>query len=63
VIKTIERIRHNIGYILCELSFRMNIDDDYYDDDLNVKGDTPLWIKFRIWVNWELYHNGCWFYK
>jgi hypothetical protein len=59
----IERIRHEMGYILCELSFRMCIDDKYFDDNLDFKPNTPLWIKFREWINWQLYHNGCWFYK
>jgi hypothetical protein len=51
-------IKDGIGYVLCELAFRYQI-----DDDLNVKKECPFWIKFRVWFFSKCYHYGCYFYS
>jgi len=52
----------DIGYILCESSFRIEVDDKYYNDNLDLINNCPLFIKFKIWLSWKLYHYGCEFY-
>ena len=61
----IKEIKDSVAYVLVGLSFKISntIKDDYFDDNLDVKSDSPLWIKFKIWFGWHLYHNGCWFYS
>jgi hypothetical protein len=61
--KLVREIRDSIGYVLCELAFRYQIDDDIFNDDLNVKKECPFWIKFRVWFFGKCYHYGCWFYS
>lgn len=58
-----KEIKYEIGYVLCEASFRIDErTNGCFDDELEVKDDCSLFNRFLIWLSWHLYHNGCWFY-
>ena len=55
----LKEFRYDIAYILVELSVKIAVDDDVYDDKLDVRKECPLWVKLRVWISWQLYQNGC----
>lgn len=53
------KIKHIIAYYMVEASFRVVVDDECFDDDLEIKPDVSLWNKFKYEISWYLYSHGC----
>lgn len=60
--KLIREIKDTIGYILCEISFRIKVPDDCFDYYRNTTSCSE-WNRLKIWFSRKLYHYGCIFYS